>query len=138
MYFGESEGPASEVACATPASSDFFKASPSVSGAEAGVCTFTDSMIASSTLAILLLIGVAAGIFDALASSISRNGLKAFDWSDAVFSSGSSADSVPASAGAERLDSDTKEDPSIGLGTLVVSMRLGRCVKTLTFSASAC
>jgi hypothetical protein len=127
------EGPASKVACAIPASSNFFKASPSVSDAEAGVYTFTYSMTASSTLAILLLLRVAAGIFDALGSSVSRNGLKAFGCSDVVFSSGSSTDSVPASAGAERHGSDMEEDPSIGLSTLAVSMRLGRCVKTLTF-----
>ena len=108
-----------------PASPDFFKASPTESGAEAGVGTFIDSMTASSTLAILLLLGVAAGIFDAFGSSVSRNGLKAYSCSDAVFSSGSPADSVPASAGAERLGSDTEEDPSIGLSASIVSMRLG-------------
>jgi hypothetical protein len=70
-------------------------------------------MIASSTLVILLLLGVAAGIFDALSSSVSRNGLKAFGCSDVVFSSGSSADFVLASAWVERLGSDTEEDPSI-------------------------
>jgi hypothetical protein len=84
-----------------------------VSGAEAGVCAFTGSMTASSTLAILLLLGVAAGIFDALGSSVSRNRLKAFGCSDAIFRFGSLADSVPTSAGGERLGSDMEEDPSI-------------------------
>jgi hypothetical protein len=49
------------------------------------------------------------------------------------FSSGPSTGSVLASTGAERLGLVTKEDPSIGLGTSIDSMRLGRCVKTLTF-----
>jgi hypothetical protein len=63
------EGLASEVTYAIQSSPDFFKASLPVSGAEGGVCTFTDSMTTSSTLAILLLFGVAARIFDALGSS---------------------------------------------------------------------
>jgi hypothetical protein len=79
----ETKGPASEVACVVPASSDFFKTLPSLSGAEAGVGTFTDSMIASSTLAMLLFLGVAAGILDAFGSSVSRNGLRAFSCSAA-------------------------------------------------------
>jgi hypothetical protein len=115
-----------------PASLDFFKASPFVSGAEAGVGTFADSITASSTLSILLF-GVAAGIFDTFASFVSCNGLRAFGCSINLFSSGSSAGSALASTGAERLGSDAEEDPSIGLGTSAVSMRLGRCVKTLTF-----
>jgi hypothetical protein len=90
-------------------------------------------MIASSTLAILLLLGVAAGIFDAFGSSVSHNELRAFSCSIAFFSSGPSAGFVLASIGAEQLGSDTEEDPSIGLGTSAISMRLGRCVKTLTF-----
>jgi hypothetical protein len=95
------EGPTSKVVCATQSSQDFFKASPSKSSAEEEVCIFTDSMTASSTLAILLLFGVAAGIFDALGSSVSCNGLKAFGCSAAFFSSGSSVDYVLASAGVE-------------------------------------
>jgi hypothetical protein len=107
---------------------------PSVTGAEAGVGTFTDSMTASSTLSILLLLlGVAAGIFDAFGSSASRNRLRTFDCSAAYFSSGPSASSILASAGAERLGSDMEEDPSTSFGASSVSMRLGRWVRTLTF-----
>jgi hypothetical protein len=71
----EVKGPASEVACTIQSLPDFFKASPSESGAEAGVCTFTDSIIASSTLAILLIFGVIAGIFDAFGNSVARGGV---------------------------------------------------------------
>jgi hypothetical protein len=58
-------------------------------------------MTASSTLAILLLFRVAAGIFDTFGSSVSYNGLEAFDGSAAFFSSGSSVDSVLALVGVE-------------------------------------
>jgi hypothetical protein len=109
------EGPASEVACTIQSSLDFFKASPPVSGAEVGVCTFTDSMTTSRTLAILILFGVATGIFDALGSFVSCNRLKALGCSAAFFSFGSSVDFVLASAGVDWLGSNTEKDPSIGL-----------------------
>jgi hypothetical protein len=73
-----------------PALLDFFKASPSVSGAEAGVGTFADSIIVSSTLVILLLFGVVVGIFDTFGSFVSCNGLRAFGCSVDFSSSGSS------------------------------------------------
>ena len=58
------ECPASTTACAMPASTDFFILSPSALGAseEEGVNAFVDSITTSSTLAILLLFGVVAGI----------------------------------------------------------------------------
>jgi F0F1-type ATP synthase assembly protein I len=109
------EGPASEVAYVVQASPYFFKTSPSVLGAaaKAGVGTFIDSMIVSSTLAILLFLGVAAGILDAFRSSVSRNEFRAFGCSAAFFSTGPSAGSIPASTGAERLGSATEEDPQL-------------------------
>jgi hypothetical protein len=61
------EGLASEVTYAIQSSPDFFKASLPVSGAEGGVAA--PPLWTSSTLAILLLFGVAARIFDALGSS---------------------------------------------------------------------
>jgi hypothetical protein len=90
-------------------------------------------MTTSRTLAILILFGVAAGIFDALGSFVSCNRLKALGCSAAFFSSGSSVDFVLASAGVDWLGSNTEKDPSIGLGSSTVSTRLGWCVKTLTF-----
>jgi hypothetical protein len=133
------EGPASETACVIPALTGPFKISPSALGAraKAGVDAFTDSMTASTTLAILLFFrvaaGIAVGILDAFGNSVSRAGLKAFGCSTAFFSFGSSAGLNLASAGTERLGSDIEADPSISFGTSTVSMRLGRCVKTLTF-----
>jgi hypothetical protein len=127
------DGPASTVACAMLASLDFFRASPSASGAEVGVDTFTDSITASSTLAILLLFGVIAAIFDTFGSSVSCNRLKAFGCSIDFLSPSSLADSDLVSTGAEKLGSHVEVDPSIGFDTLVVSACLGRCVKTLTF-----
>jgi hypothetical protein len=129
----EDEGPASAAVCAMPASLDFFKASPFVSGTEAGVCTFGDSITVSSTVSILLLSGVAAGIFDTCGSSISYCGLRVFGCSVNFFSSGSSACSSLDSRGAERLGSDAEEDSSTGFGISTVSARLGQCVKTFTF-----
>jgi hypothetical protein len=86
----------------------------------------------------ILLFRVAIGIFDTFGSSVSCNGFRVFGCSVDFFSSGSSVGSALASTGAERLGSDAEEDPSIGLGTSVVSMHFGRCVKTLTFSISVC
>jgi hypothetical protein len=66
-------------------SSDFFKISPSLlrASAEAGVDVFTDSITASSTLAILLFLGVVAGILDAFGSFVMHGGLRAFSCSAA-------------------------------------------------------
>jgi hypothetical protein len=77
---GTSEGPASEIACSISASSDFFETLASVLGAlaEVGVDVFTNSIIASSTLAILLFLGVAVGMFDAFGSSVVHGGLSIF------------------------------------------------------------
>jgi hypothetical protein len=83
------------------ASLDFFRVSPSVAGAEAGVGTFTDSITASNMLAILLLFRVTEAIFGTFGSSVSCNGLKAFSCSAAIFGFGSLADYVLASAGAK-------------------------------------
>ena len=91
---------ASAVVCAMIASLGFFRASPSASGAEAGVNTFTDSITASSKLAILLLFEVIAAIFDTFGSSVSCNELKAFSCFAAIFDFGYSVD-ILASAGAE-------------------------------------
>jgi hypothetical protein len=75
-----SEGPASEIVCSIPASSDFFETLASVLGAlvEVGVDVFIDSIIVSSTLAILLFLGVVVGMFDAFGSSIVHDGLSIF------------------------------------------------------------
>jgi hypothetical protein len=86
------DGRASAVVYAMVASLGFFRASPSTAGAEAGVDTFTDSITASNMLAILLLFGVTEAIFCTFGSSISCNGLKAFNCSAAIFGFGSSAD----------------------------------------------
>jgi hypothetical protein len=82
------------------ASLGFFRASPSIAGVEAGVDNFTDSITASNALAILLLFGVTEAIFCTFGSSVSCNGLKAFNCSTAIFGFGSSADLDLASAGA--------------------------------------
>jgi hypothetical protein len=69
----------------------FLGISPFLSGAEAGVCTFEDSITASSTLAILLLFGFIAGILDTFGSSGSCGGLRVFDCSADFLNSGYSA-----------------------------------------------
>jgi hypothetical protein len=130
-----SEGPVSEIVCTMAASSDFFEALPSVLGAstEAGVNVFTDSIIASSTLAILLFLGVVAGMLDGFDSSAVHVGLSAFNCSAAFSSFGSSAGFVLAPTDTEQLGSAIGVTLSISFGTSAVSMRLGRRVKTLTF-----
>jgi hypothetical protein len=135
LVSAETESLASEIVCAMPASPDFFKISPSVLGAstEAVVDAFTDSITVSSMLVILLFLGVVVGILDAFGSSVMHGGLRAISFSTTFYSFGSSAGSVLASTGIERLGSDIEADPSISFGTSIVSMRLGRCVKTLTF-----
>jgi hypothetical protein len=73
------------------------------------------------------------GMFDGFDSSIAHGGLSTFNGS-AIFSSlGSSIGFVLASTGIERPDSMTGATLSLSFGTSAVSMRLGRCVKTLTF-----
>jgi hypothetical protein len=119
---------------------------------EAGIGTFVDSMTASSTLAILLLFGVTAGIFYASADFLNSGSLdvfviasaghfstsvvSAFGCSAAVFGFGTLADSPLASAGAGNSGSIAEEEPSASFGTLAISMYLGRCVKTLIFFPS--
>jgi hypothetical protein len=94
---------------------------------------FADSITTSSTLAILLFLGVAAGMLDGFGSFVVHGGLSAFN-SSAVFSSfGSSIGFVLASTGKKRPGSMIGATPSLNFDTSVVSMRLGRCVKTLTF-----
>jgi hypothetical protein len=88
------DNPATAVVYAMVASLDFSMASPSAAGAEAGVDTFTDSITASNTLSILLLFGVTEENFCTFGSSISCNGLKAFNCSTVIFGFGSSADSA--------------------------------------------
>jgi hypothetical protein len=120
-------------------------------------------MTASSTLAILLLFGVTAGIFYTFSSSVSCGGLKVFGCSTDFLNSGSSVVFALASVGhfgtsaisafdfsapAFEIGSSVDptmasavagcfgsaaEDPSVGFGTLAVSKCLGRCVKTFTF-----
>jgi hypothetical protein len=82
---------------------------------EAGVGTLFDSMTVSSTLAILLLLGVTTGIYDtstdflnsgssavfafASAGHFGTSAISASAYSDAIFRISSSADPVVASAG---------------------------------------
>jgi hypothetical protein len=114
-----SEGPVSEIVCTMPASADFFETLPSVLGAsaEAGVDDFTDSITASSTLAILLFLGVVAGMLDGFSSSIVHGGLGAFNCFAAFSSFGSSAGFVLASTDTERLGFAIGVAPSISFGT---------------------
>jgi hypothetical protein len=126
----ETEGLASEIVCALPASSGFFKISPSVLRASAeGVDVFTDYITASSTLAILHFLGVVAGIPDAFGNSVMHDRLRAFSCTTAFSSFGSSAGSILASTGTDRHGSDIEANPSISFDTSAVSMRLGRHVK---------
>jgi hypothetical protein len=115
-------------------------------------------MIASSTLAILLL-GVIAGAFDTFGNSGSSGALKIFGGPTVSSRSGSStafplasavcfgasadpdagtfgtsADSLALrSTGAECPGSAIEDVPSPSFGTVVVSIYLGQCVKTLIF-----
>jgi hypothetical protein len=97
---------------------------------EAGVDVFTDSITSSSTLAILLFLGVAAGMLDGFGSSIAHGGHSAFNGSTVFSSFGSLVTFVLALAGIERLGSVIRVAPSLSFGTSTVSMRLGRRVKT--------
>jgi hypothetical protein len=100
---GTSEGPASKIVCTMSASSDFFETLPSVidASAEAGVDVFTDSITASSMLAILLFLGVVAGMLNGFGSSVVHGGLSAFNYSNAFSSFSSSTGFVLASIGTE-------------------------------------
>jgi hypothetical protein len=122
------EGLASDVAYAIPASPDSFKTLASVLGvpAEVGVDVFIDSITTSSTLAILLFLGVDVGTFDTFSNSVLHGGLRAFGC-PTTFSS------FDSSAGTERLGSGIQADLSINFSTSAVSMCLGRRVTTLTF-----
>src|SRR5690242_11830513 len=92
-----------------------------------------DSIIASRTLAILLFLGVAAGMLDGFGGSVARDELSAFNCSVVFSSFGSSVGFVLASTGIERHGSMTGITTSLSFGTSTISMRLGRRVKTLTF-----
>jgi hypothetical protein len=70
-----------------------------VSFAGAGVDALVDSMTTSSTLAILLLLGVIAGAFDTFDNSGSGGGLKIFG-SPAVFSRSGSLAALPLASAA--------------------------------------
>jgi hypothetical protein len=85
---GVSEGLASVGVWAMLASAVSLKSLACVprASAEAGVDVFTDSITASSTLAILLFLGVAAGMLDGFGSSVAHGGLNAFSCY-AIFSS---------------------------------------------------
>jgi hypothetical protein len=124
----------------------------------AGVSALVVSMTASSTLAILLLLGVVAGAFVSFGNFASAGGLKIFGSSTFSPSFGSlaafslaSAPSFSVSAGpiagtfgnSDRsslgmagagCSASAMEDvPSPSFGNVTVSMYLGRCIKTLVF-----
>jgi hypothetical protein len=105
----------------------------SAASAEAGVGVLTDSITASSTLAILLFLGVAAGMLDGFGSSLMHGGLSTFNCSVVFSSFGSSVGFVLTSTGIEQPGSVIGAAPALSFGTSAVSMRLGRRVKTLTF-----
>jgi hypothetical protein len=132
---GTSEGPASEIVPATSASSDSFETLASMLDAstEAGVDVFIDSITTSSTLVILIFLGVTEGMLDGFDSSIVQGGLSAFSCFVVFSSFGSSVGFELASTGIERLGSVTRATLSLSSGMSAVSIRLGRCVKTLTF-----
>jgi hypothetical protein len=113
---------------------------------------FVVSITASSTLAILLLLGVVAGAFVTFGNSSSTGGLRIFDIITVFSNSSSSATSSLASAdsiigtfgttinpsvlrvaGASCFSSVVEEVPSPNSGTTVVSMYRGRWVKTFIF-----
>jgi hypothetical protein len=101
--------------------------------AKAGVDVFTDSITLSSTLAILLFLGIAAGMLDGFDSSVAHGGLSAFNCYVVFSSFGSSVRFVLALTGIERPGSVAGATPSLSFGTSAASMRMGRRVKTLTF-----
>jgi hypothetical protein len=140
-------GPASGLARTVAASAVYF--------AGAGVDALVDSMTASSTLAILLLLGLIAGVFDTFDNSSSDGGLKIFGGpavssrssssvafplasiaclgalADSIAETfGISADSLLEPAGAGCPGSVVEEVLSTSFSTVAVSMYLGRCVKT--------
>jgi hypothetical protein len=146
------EGPTSTSTRAIAASAASF--------VEAGVGALVDSKTTSNTLTILLLLGVVTGTLDTFGNSGSGSGLKIFgspvgfsnSGSSTVFSAsagrfGAPADSAlsypitfetladsPLELTGVRYPGSAVEDvPSASFDTLVVSMYLGRCVKTLIF-----
>jgi hypothetical protein len=133
-------------------------ASSAVSLAGAGVDALVDSRTASSTLAILLLLGVTAGAFDTFDNSGSAGGLKIFGSPTVSPSSGSliafplastpcfgvstdpaagtfgdSANSSLGTEGAGYFASTVEDVPSPSFGIVAASMYLGQCVKNLIF-----
>jgi hypothetical protein len=105
-------------------------------------------MRASSTLAILLLLGVVAGAFATFGNSASAGGLKISGSAIALPRSGSLVASSLASApcfgvltgsaaatfGNSTCSASAVEDvPSLSFGTMAISMYLGLCVNTLIF-----
>jgi hypothetical protein len=144
------KGPASASVQTIAASTTFFTGT--------GVNALVDSMTASNTLAILLLLGVIAGVFDIFGNSGSAGGLKIFGsptvspsfGTVAVFYFASatcfgvptgpaagafdnSASSSLGMVGAGCSASTVEDVPSPSFGTVAVSIYLGRCVKTLIF-----
>jgi hypothetical protein len=98
-------------------------------------------MTVSSTLAILLLLGVVAGAFATFGNFASTVGLKISGSTITFSSSGFLAASSLASTGSAIgtfdssicLASTVEDVPSPSFGTVAVSMYLGRCVRTLIF-----
>jgi FtsZ-interacting cell division protein ZipA len=73
------------------------------------------------------------GMLDGFDSSVVQGGLKAFSCSVVISSFGTSASFDLASAGIEQPGSVTRATLSLSFSTSAISIRLGRCVKTLTF-----
>jgi hypothetical protein len=138
------EGPGSASAWTVTASASFFVG--------AGVKIFVVSMTVSSTLAILLLLGVVAGAFVTFGKSAPAGALKIFGiitvFSNFGFLDASSlASAGPAigtygttidplalqAVGAACFALAVEEVPSLNSGTTTVSIYRGRCVKTLIF-----
>jgi hypothetical protein len=90
---GASEGLASAGVCAMLASAAFFESLACVvrASTEAGVDVFTYSITASSTLAILLFLGVTTGMLDGFGSPTVHGGLNTFKCSVVFSNFGSSA-----------------------------------------------
>jgi hypothetical protein len=96
---GAFEGPASARVWAMLASLVFLESLACVlrALAEARADVFMDSRTTSSMLAILLFLGVAAGVLDGLGSPIAHDGLNVFNYSVVFSSFGSSVEFVLAS-----------------------------------------
>jgi hypothetical protein len=98
---GASEGLASAGVWAMLASVVFLESLACVlrASAEAGADVFTDSKTASSTLAILIFLGVTAGMLDGFGSPIAHDGLNTFNYFVVFSNFGSLARFVLASIG---------------------------------------